>query len=265
MRGAGPFAAFFVAACIASCSLLSDFDNVAGVRPPDAGEDAVEVAEGGDTSVDGSAPFTCLDGKKLVCTSFDEGAVDRGGWKIEVAPGGTVQLDATQFTSPPASFHSKIPSLAKGESLGAIISQKLSVGPFTTLFYGFDMRILSCASEGNGGSVTLAVLQPSRTLLGIVLIDTNLVSFARLPQGGVFTPTPMSPQPGKDWIRVEMRVSTTASSAHARVTLGASVVFDDDIEPGAPFATVTLNLGANGSGPVKGCDVVYDNVAFGKE
>lgn len=253
-------------AAVSSCSLVSDFDNVAGVRPDDAGVDTIvdpDVADGGD----GSGVFTCAGGDKLVCSTFDEGAVDKGGWTIEIAGNGSATLDASQYTSPPASFHAKIGSAPDKQKIGAIINQRITTGPFKTLVYAFDMRLLSCVSEGSGGSVTLAALQPSTQLaFGLVLVDTNRVAFAQSRLiTGQFTATPLTIQPSREWTRFEMRISINTTAAHATVTANGAVAFDGDIDTGSPASSMPLNLGANATGPVKGCDVVYDNVAFSKE
>jgi hypothetical protein len=249
-----------------SCSLLSDFDNVAGVRPDDAGTDTFVEPEAGEAG-EASAPFSCAGGGKLVCSTFDEGAVDKGGWTIEITGNGTTSLDASQYTSPPASFHAKIGSAADKVKIGAIINQRVVTGPFKTLVYAFDMRLLSCTSEGSGGSVTLAALQPSTQLaFGLVLIDTNKVAFAQSRLlSGQFTATPLTVQPSREWTRFEMRISISTTAAHASVTANGVVAFDGDIDTGSPASSMPLNLGANATGPVKGCDVVYDNVAFSKE
>lgn len=250
----------------ASCSLVSDFDGVAGTRPDDAGLDT-----SGEIDPDGipetSTKFSCADGDKLVCSTFDEGAVDRGGWKLELTGSGTATLDASQYTSPPASFHSKIGSAPKDARIGATISQKVTTGAFTTLVYAFDMRLLSCTSDGTGGSITLAAIQPSSQLVfGLVVVDTNKLSFAQLRLlGGQFQATPLTLQPSREWKRFEIRIAINATAAHASVTVDGETTFDGDVDPASPASTTLLNLGANATGPIKGCDVVYDNVAFRKE
>jgi len=258
--------ATLVAIVGASCSLVSDFDNVAGTRPDDAGVDEpIVVDEGG--IPEASVAFTCAGGDKLVCTTFDEGAVDRGGWEIEITGNGTATLDASQYTSPPASFHSKIGAAAKDVKIGATISQKVTTGAFTTLVYSFDLRMLSCLSETNGGSVTLAAIQPSNQLaFGLVLVNTNQVTFAQLKLlSGRFESTPLTVQPSREWKRFEVRISLSSTVGRAKVTVDGVTAYEGDTDTATTTATTLLNLGANATGAVKACDVVYDNVSFRKE
>ena len=256
-----------VIAASAGCLLTSDFDGIAGTRS-DAAAPSVDSGIEADAP-EASAAFPCNPGEHLLCNNFDTGPIDNSGWVVGLTGlGSKAVLDTTFFHSPPAGFRSTIGALVKGMNAGGILRQTPAIGTFKTLIYAFDMRVLSCASLGNGGSVTLAAMQPSGAVaFGVVLIDTNVYSFAQLDlTQGTFTPEPFTVAPKADtWQRVEIRLSLNASAAHAVVMLDANKVVDVDEVPGTPSPSILLNIGANATGPISGCDVVYDNVTFDRQ
>ena len=250
-----------VATGIAGCLLTSDFNGVAGSRT-DAGDlDASADADGADPNA-----FPCDPGAHLSCINFDQGPLDKSGWVVQkTGASSKAALDTTIFRSPPDGFHSTIGSAAKAFNVGGILRQTPSLGKFRTLIYAFDMRIHSCESLGMGGSVTLAAFQPSDAVaFGIVLVDTNVYTFAQVDvKAGTFTPTPFSVAPKLDtWARITIRLALSSVAAHVVVMLDDQKVVDAEQVAALPGPNVLLNLGANATGPISGCDVVYDNVTF---
>jgi hypothetical protein len=254
--------AALAATSVTGCLLTSDFDGIAGTPPP-------PVVDAGDTSVvDATDPntFPCLPGAHLICSNFDEGPLENSGWIADRnGPGSRAALDNTLFHSPSAAFHSTIGMAATGIKTGGILRQTPAIGVFKELIFAFDIRMIACMSQGSGGSITLAAIQPSDAIaFGIVLLDTNQYSFAEVDlKTGKFTPSPFNTQLKLNtWTRMTIKISLSTSAAHAVVTLDGATVVDADQTPGQASPSVLLNIGANATGPIAGCDVLYDNVTF---
>lgn len=257
-----------IALCGAGCLLTNSFDNVAGVRPVDAGD--LDVDASPDPDADGPTAPWCVSQSPVHqnCVDFDEGSLSGGGFTTSISNGGTVTLDTSQFSSAPAAFLTHIPAQIGITNSSGILVANLKIAP-TAVHLGFDIRISDCRSAGGNGAITLAVMAPTRAVTyGLVIQPSNTIAFGEQLAGDAgmgFVPHNLvtAPQAGV-WTRMTIDLTLTPGAAtNATVKVGDTVALATTLSgvvlDGSPFL---VNLGAFVTGPTGACEIDFDNVTF---
>ena len=265
-RSALAFACFLFGAVGSACYLTADFNGVAdGKALGDAGTSDAQAESG--LTADGAVAFNCL-GSHLICSTFDNGALDSDGWTIRQTDGGTVNLTTNEYVSPPASFHSLILSNNSASVLqGAFLTQKVRpmVG-WKTLDFSFDFRLAGC--NGKGGGITVLAISPStEAVFGLVFGNNGLMwgqVVTNVGDGGsLFIPSQLTQQPKlKEWIRIDVKLSNPAKATVDITFDGVPVLKAQSQAPFTPAGNNVVSLGPDGTGTNAQCEMAFDNVTF---
>jgi hypothetical protein len=253
-------ASFIAIASVAGCLLTSDFDNIAGVRPPaEGGEGAVE-----DAGANADGPFDCNAATHTVCTDFDQtGNLPVPGWSHATTGTGVLTLDEAAAVTSPRSLRAKIIG-TNGTS--AYIYRNVFLGSFKAVKVAFDVQIVACPAQGT--SVTLVFLQPSETAsFGLVVLSSGAHALGASVDGGSTFFNLEEQLPTGRWAHVVYDILIKdPSTAHFELLLDGKKVVDTDAPSSTIRPTTLLNLGALAlGGAPKGCEVLFDNYVLDKE
>lgn len=248
-----------IAACAAGCLLTSDFDGIAGVRPPTEGG-----AEDG-AATDGGSTSPCATGEHLVCSDFDYGttALPVPGWNHSTGDAGTLVIDESSSVSAPASLRAKV---LDSKDVGAYLYRTVFTGSYTALVASLDVRIVSCPPQGN--SLTLMYLRPGNSVaIGFVVLTSGVQAVGTKVGTDPDTFFALEKQVPEDtWAHVVLRMEVrSATTAHLSLTVDGQRAVDTDAPSAAVAQTTILNVGTQGSAATKGCEVAFDNVVLDRE
>jgi hypothetical protein len=248
-----------------ACYLTSDFNGIADGKPTasDAGDEAAVLDSGAEAA---TPPLTCTPGQHLICSTFDNGALDGDGWSIKLSTGATATLTTSEFVTPPTSFQSIIPANTSTTTLGmALLTQKVAPKTnWTTLTFAFDFRLTACSGE-NGGITILALTPGTNTVFGLVFASQGLewgqlVSF--VDGGQTFVSAKLAQPKLKTWTRIQITIANPANPVVDITYDGVSVLAAHPSQAFSPTTLSAVSLGLDGSGVNTQCDVAFDNVTF---
>ncbi len=260
------FASCLVAVIGSACYVTADFSGIAdGKGLADA--DTPDVAIGAEAGGDAAVPFNC-NGSHLICSTFDNGALDSDGWTIQQTDGGTSNLTTNEYVSPPASFHSLIKSNNSAAILqGAYLSQRVRpLINWKTLDFSFDFRLTSCSAKGGG--ITIFALSPSTEAVFGLLYGNNGLVWGQVVTnvgdgGSLFIPATLTQQPKlKEWIRIDVKLSNPAAAMVDITFNGVPVLKAQTQVPFMAAGNAVVSLGPDGSGTNAQCEMAFDNVTF---
>ena len=264
LRGGGVRLLFLltalVASAAASCLLTSDFDNIAGARPP--GEAGVEEGTDEDAGTEGG-PVDCTGGSHVVCTDFDQStSLPVPGWNHASTGGGTIALDEKVSVSSPRSLRAKITGTSPSQ---AYVYRNAFLGSFTRLNVQLDIQIVACPGQGTS-AVTLVFIQPSEAAsFGLVVLSSGVHALGSQIDGGSTFFNLEQQLPTGTWAHVVYDILIKdPSTAHFTLSVDGKKVVDSDAPSAAIRQTALLNLGTLGTAP-KGCEVLFDNYVLDKE
>lgn len=255
-----------IGAFASACYLTADFNGIAdGKGQSDAS--TPETSDGVDAGPDAPAPFSC-NGSHLICSTFDNGALDSDGWSIRQTDGGTANLSTNEYVSPPASFHSVIVANNSVSVLqAAFLTQKVRpLINWKVLDFTFQLRVTSCTAKDNG--ITILALTPSsEAVFGLVYANNGLVwgqVVTNIGDGGqLFIPSLLSHQPKlKEWILVDIKLQNPASPTVDITFDGVPVLNAAKQVAFTPGGNAIVSLGPDGSGTNAQCEMAFDNVRF---
>jgi hypothetical protein len=276
------------AAClagVASCSLLTSVDGLAGVDPTDAGPDALVATEGGseggssDGGDGGATSFCATQGDARLCEDFDEAPLP-GAFDGRSAAGATAMLDSTLSASPRSSLSVIMGAATDGTDRYGGVDKRFILGSSTVTLNAkvhlvkvptviadgprADFLTIACGNTP-GAALFSLIVQMRPTASGAA--EAWLTSFTEAT-GSVVYLTPFAAMPVGRWqeLRVTTNWTTKAITLEGvdpsgSVELGfASFVPPSNLT--LPPPACELGVGIFSNFPHDGWSVRYDDVVL---
>jgi len=224
----------------------------------DSGTEDVIASDSGD-----SGPTGCA-AKHLFCRDFDTVKAVEEGWFTNLAVGGTVSLDGTDFFSSAHSARSEIPAVTGGGVEPAAMLYNEFDRPSSGMTVRADMW-LRFEKSTYDSEVRVVSLYYDENGEGFILYVDAFGSFLSFPSFSLKFPTPL---PEKKWFR--FRIDAVMADA---LKSTVNVYVDDMTKPVLSKSGFTLKspitnnridlfIGAYASAPNTAFKAWYDDVSF---